>query len=733
MTAPRHTNTRSQPTSRLNQDYALTRPLWDAFRRANNRGFPLHVESLPDDIYLSCTIDATVAFCLKACGLLTREQEILLTSLIESKATAVGGRYFWEEKAWGPCCWTTSLSSYALKILGQPVPDSCVDWLAKVQNRDGGWGFTPGEESRPMYSFYTYLSCRERLGSNARMRAFKFLADASLDEEMSYFDRVISLGAVHRDAHNLDPIRYTALDRTRVHLSHEFGEFIRNDDGSVMEKGERLTSSGEHAIETLPWALVPILLKFGLKPQQMAVNRTVRVLADWLISGNWPSEFRTYASKTMPYGHVYAFAIFTLDSWLKHAKRGAGRRDHATLETLLSEPASSGKSSSRRPRSESASMPVVATSRKPKTGNDSRIVILHLSDLHFGEHSRFKAADVKRVAEDLCRTLKSRLRGLQLKDEPELITVTGDLTERGRRQEFDTAFNFLTALQNTFQIEPKRFVLFPGNHDVSWAASAAALEELPEKADDPASRREAIDQAKFKLYREFEAKFYGVPDLSILGRSFYRDARIRDFSDIRVSIATLNSCEKESHLPEDHVGLVSHSQADALMNLWQSEDYCNWIKIIALHHNPDSTVPETVEQWQRFLIDKGNVEAEVISKYVSDCFGFQGADYVRAIATDVGVQLVLHGHHHARTYRPWLGIRGCLTHVLSAGSLSLGTDKLPADHPNSIQLVVLDRKKNRIQAHMLDYDPQERPHGVLERGGFVLRPNHLYDRPLEVR
>jgi 3',5'-cyclic AMP phosphodiesterase CpdA len=70
--------------------------------------------------------------------------------------------------------------------------------------------------------------------------------------------------------------------------------------------------------------------------------------------------------------------------------------------------------------------------------------IAHISDLHFGRHS---AA----AADDLLASLRER--------DPDLVVLTGDLTQRARQGEFIQARHFLDRIS-----QPKLVV--PGNHDM---------------------------------------------------------------------------------------------------------------------------------------------------------------------------------------------------------------------------------------------------------------------------
>jgi 3',5'-cyclic AMP phosphodiesterase CpdA len=71
-------------------------------------------------------------------------------------------------------------------------------------------------------------------------------------------------------------------------------------------------------------------------------------------------------------------------------------------------------------------------------------VVVHLSDVHFG---RLNPATVQPLSEAIARHA------------PDLLAVSGDLTQRARRSEFAAAREFLDAL-------PFRRLVVPGNHDV---------------------------------------------------------------------------------------------------------------------------------------------------------------------------------------------------------------------------------------------------------------------------
>lgn len=71
--------------------------------------------------------------------------------------------------------------------------------------------------------------------------------------------------------------------------------------------------------------------------------------------------------------------------------------------------------------------------------------IVHLSDLHFGA-----------VSEGMAERLLRQLQSLN----PDLIVISGDLTQRARSREFKQAAEFIKAL-------PGKQLIVPGNHDLA--------------------------------------------------------------------------------------------------------------------------------------------------------------------------------------------------------------------------------------------------------------------------
>lgn len=109
-------------------------------------------------------------------------------------------------------------------------------------------------------------------------------------------------------------------------------------------------------------------------------------------------------------------------------------------------------------------------------------LIGHLSDLHFGRHD-------PRVVDGLLETLAAV--------RPDLIALSGDLTQRARRHEFAAARAFLDKL-------PAPYVVVPGNHDMP-------LYNVLKRLLRPLSRYgRFIAPDRYMLYKDSEIAVLGI-------------------------------------------------------------------------------------------------------------------------------------------------------------------------------------------------------------------------------
>lgn len=92
---------------------------------------------------------------------------------------------------------------------------------------------------------------------------------------------------------------------------------------------------------------------------------------------------------------------------------------------------------------------------------NGKLNILHISDLHIGlKHVHDVDQMVAKLGDDIAE-LEPTLGPV------DLICFTGDLTNRGKREEYDLAFDkFLTSMLSSTSVAEDCMLIVPGNHDV---------------------------------------------------------------------------------------------------------------------------------------------------------------------------------------------------------------------------------------------------------------------------
>ena len=232
------------------------------------------------------------------------------------------------------------------------------------------------------------------------------------------------------------------------------------------------------------------------------------------------------------------------------------------------------------------------------------LVLLQLSDLHFGPHSRFAGCDLERLAVQCRQAIDEARSDLGWREAVGLVLVTGDIVEAAYPPEYATATTFFRVLARELAVLPHRFVFVPGNHDISWTRCSSAEAELKEKyggATIPeAELRARLDAVKFTHFENFLRDVNGGKarhevDGAVV-TSLAHGAFIHDFPDLGVSVAALNSCERESHRKEDHVGALSAAQVQAVLDHWSTAS-AELIHIAAVHHDPATMASAVIEQW----------------------------------------------------------------------------------------------------------------------------------------
>ena len=163
---------------------------------------------------------------------------------------------------------------------------------------------------------------------------------------------------------------------------------------------------------------------------------------------------------------------------------------------------------------------------------------------------------------------------------PELIVVSGDLTETAKPRQMNEAWTFLTGLRVALGVDAHRLVVVPGARDVSkplceaYFKSCEALDETPREPYFP----------KMALYAELFADLYR----GLEGPAFDSPQpwTLFDVPELRVAIAAMNSTMAVTHRREDNYGRIGEQQANWFAIRLRELEEKGWLRIGVVRHDP---------------------------------------------------------------------------------------------------------------------------------------------------
>ncbi|HEX4812450.1 MAG TPA: TIR domain-containing protein [Nonomuraea sp.] len=163
---------------------------------------------------------------------------------------------------------------------------------------------------------------------------------------------------------------------------------------------------------------------------------------------------------------------------------------------------------------------------------------------------------------------------------PDLMVVSGDLTESGSLRQFGQAARFVTDLRLLLGLEPHRLVLLPGPRDVTKAAASAYF--MTCEADDVSPQ-----PPYWPKWRHFAGLFgevfQGLDDRVFDGGQPWT---LFEMSDLKVVVAGLNSTMAMSHLERDAYALLGEAQAAWFAERLRPYEESAWLRLGAIGHPP---------------------------------------------------------------------------------------------------------------------------------------------------
>lgn len=221
------------------------------------------------------------------------------------------------------------------------------------------------------------------------------------------------------------------------------------------------------------------------------------------------------------------------------------------------------------------------------------MIILHLSDIHFGrDNPKYKVQGVFNKKKEILRGLLVSIRDNKMK--PDHIIVTGDVAWFGKSEDFDEAVKWFVELLKVTGLSGSDITFCPGNHDVnrSYGNYKTDLDYKDINAIDQVYRYEYIHRMEAPLYNydkfcealgvvpyhypkagKWEASYaIGYKDISLPNREVFR---IVSFNSALLSFV--------KEYPDDQM-LIGQPQVMELLKYNLIGDERNHFTIALFHH-----------------------------------------------------------------------------------------------------------------------------------------------------
>ena len=212
------------------------------------------------------------------------------------------------------------------------------------------------------------------------------------------------------------------------------------------------------------------------------------------------------------------------------------------------------------------------------------VTVLHVSDPRFARDQLNEDAqnrDTERVRHPLFGRLHADLAGLAADGlRPDLLVVSGNLTEHGYPAEFQAATDFIAALAEEAEVPRRHVAIVPGDHDVNRLACQAYFLQQESNGEHPVPPY----WPKWHPYREAFDRFYA--DQNMIAFTPDEPWTLFEINDLAVVVAGLNSTIPDTHQEADHYGEAGERQLRWFARRLADHKERGWLRLAVIHHGP---------------------------------------------------------------------------------------------------------------------------------------------------
>lgn len=246
--------------------------------------------------------------------------------------------------------------------------------------------------------------------------------------------------------------------------------------------------------------------------------------------------------------------------------------------------------------------------------------ILHISDLHFVTN-----AEQSKTRFD--STFQERFINAISDKNIKYLVVSGDIADKGKKNQYDIALKFLNTLVDILRLDKKNVLLCLGNHDIDWKE----LEKVIDEKDIEEEKLKEIHKSveKYMNFKNFYHEFFGESKDFDCNEAIFD--QIIDEVD-RIVILGVNTCYRESNQEYDHIGHIEKKSFETkLSNIDLKSKYKDYGKFLVMHHNPKDLADERKHNLQNWKdLNKDNIG----NPFVVLCGHIHGQDGERVISEE---------------------------------------------------------------------------------------------------
>ena len=254
-----------------------------------------------------------------------------------------------------------------------------------------------------------------------------------------------------------------------------------------------------------------------------------------------------------------------------------------------------------------------------------KLLILHLSDMHFGDGNNYSRENVKGIV----NALNASMEDVQ----HVLIIVSGDLTFSGKQAQYKKVDKFFQNLKSginvRYRIQDIRFVMVPGNHDVDYDLGVGDRKRVGLETIEKLISYESEIPSELEKLKQFYAlanRYNCFHNKNILHK------RTITYDSFRIQLNLINTAVFSSNDEDKGYHYLRQSDIDRL----KEQDNCDFV--FSVMHHPQG--------WFNYRI----------------CDELETALYERS-------DLIFVGHKHYETTRTIMDSRNSVD-ILAGGMLS---------------------------------------------------------------